>query len=175
MKNYARQHYVDQNPEKHFKTLESYYGDIKSKIFLHASCKKYIDDNELLKKQEVFYVKPSHASSSSSVLLHDLTKRNAFMDGSVFFMIASSIFMGFKELYLCGCGYTYQPLQSGHYYEDWTQLDHEPVDNKHHIMKKFADEYGVKIYNVVPDGFESPVYEKVSWENVVNNVLDKRR
>ena len=46
-----------------------------------------------------------------------------------------------------------------------------PADVKYHIIKEFAESNGVKIYNIVPDGFESPVYEKVSWEYIVENVL----
>ena len=41
----------------------------------------------------------------------------------------------------------------------------------HVAVNDFITSKGVKIFNIVPDGFESPVYKKVSWEYVVENVL----
>ena len=46
-----------------------------------------------------------------------------------------------------------------------------PIDVKHHIINEFAESNNVKIYNIVPDGFESPIYEKVTWEYVVEKVI----
>jgi hypothetical protein len=44
--------------------------------------------------------------------------------------------------------------------------------DKHRTVKEMADSIGVKIWNVTPDRFESPVYEKVTWEHVKNKVLN---
>ena len=52
---------------------------------------------------------------------------------------------------------------------DW--IDNEDVTLQHRRVKEFALEHGVKIYNVVPDGFESPIYEKVTWDYVKQHVL----
>lgn len=143
-------------------------------FFVRAANKRFLEKHGILKGRKVHYIKPHLKQMKLAPLqINDLTKRITLMEGVVFFMIATSIYMGFSELYLCGCGYTYYPLQSGHFYEDWTKLDYKSVNIRHHIMKKFADDHGVKIYNVVPDGFESPIYEKVSWEHVLNNVLRK--
>ena len=50
------------------------------------------------------------------------------------------------------------------------------TDRSAHIaVNDFIISKGVKIYNIVPDGFESPVYEKVSWKYVVENVLPTKR
>lgn len=38
---------------------------------------------------------------------------------------------------------------------------------KHCIVKKFADSNHVKIFSVTPTGFESPVYDKISWDEVL--------
>jgi len=37
---------------------------------------------------------------------------------------------------------------------------------KHRVINNIAISNDVKIYNIVPKGFESPVYEKVSWDEV---------
>lgn len=159
-------------PDYFFQSLESYYGSHKSKMFLHRSNKRYFEQKRLFSNHDIYYVRSSLVSMEDVPILScDITRPSVFMEGSIFFMISTSIYMGFKELYLCGCGYTYQPLQSGHFYDDWVTLDNGPVNDKHHIMKKFADDHGVEIFNVVPDNFESPVYRKVSWGHVLENVL----
>ncbi len=155
------------DPDNFFPLLEDFYRNRKAKIFLHRSGKRYFDKKGFFKNQDIYYVRSSSQMEEAATLTNDLTKDTTFLDGAIFFMIATSIYMGFKELYLCGCGYTYQPLQSGHFYENWTQLDEAPVNHRHRIMKDFADKHGVKIYNVVPDGFESPVYEKISWNQII--------
>ena len=50
-------------------------------------------------------------------------------------------------------------------------VQYRPVASEHLVVKKFAESIGVKMYNVVPQGFESPVYEKISWQEVVSKVL----
>jgi hypothetical protein len=39
------------------------------------------------------------------------------------------------------------------------------------LINNYANSQNVKIKNIVPDNFESPVYEKISWEDVVSNIL----
>jgi len=39
---------------------------------------------------------------------------------------------------------------------------------KHRLLLKIAKENGVSIYNITPDGFESPVYDKISWTEVLD-------
>jgi len=140
-------------------------------IFLHTSARRFIEKHKIFKRRKVYYVNSSSPMELATAQSNDLSKRITFMNGSIFFMIAAAIYMGFKELYLSGCDYTYQPRQSGHFYEDWTLLDDKPVEHIHQITKVFADEQGVEIYNVTPDGFESPIYEKISWDEVVSKTL----
>jgi hypothetical protein len=134
-----------------------------------------------------------------------------FRDGSVFAMIAISMYLGFKELYLCGAGYTYQPLRVFHYYDEpllsraltgaerdallehirlqgveahaitgdadaqrpiW--VSHQPVDERHTVINRYAQMQGVKIYSVVPDGFESPIYSPVSGRELARRLSVER-
>lgn len=145
-------------------------------LFMHVTARKFIEKHNIFEGRKVYYVESSSPIKHATIQSNDLSKRITFMNGVVFFMIAAAIYMGFKKLYLCGCDYTYQPRQSGHFYEDWTLLDDKPVDHIHQIMKDFANDKEVKIYNIVPDSFESPIYEKISWEEVVSKVLtDKQK
>lgn len=161
-------------PAVFFPSIEAAFRDHKTLLFLHASGRRYIQKNGLLCGRDVYYVRGGAPMESALEQVVDLTRPITFMDGSVFFMMAAAVYMGFREIYLCGCGYTYTPLQSGHFYEDWTQIDDRPVDHRHQIAKGIADQQGVRIRNVVPDGFGSPVYEGVSWRWVVEHVLRAR-
>jgi hypothetical protein len=133
-------------------------------------------------------------------------------------MILILIYMGFKEIYLAGAGYTYDPVYELHFYDNlvvprslgrekaeceakravadrnqntgskleyygvWpkddfyrvvcvTRRESDPNKDRHRLMKRYAAERGVRIYNIVPDGFGSPVYEKRTWAEVVKDVL----
>ena len=41
----------------------------------------------------------------------------------------------------------------------------------HIKINKYAKSQGVKIINIIPDNFESPFFQSVSWDHVVNNIL----
>ena len=127
--------------------------------------------------------------------------------------------MGFKEIYLCGAGYTYTPIYQLHFYDNYAfpkSLGNVKAENeakkvvgplnkerntnieyygimkkgdvyrgiyvqkgdvnrkKHMVLNEYSRLQGVKIINIVPDGFESPVYEKTTWEEVIDNVLSSQ-
>ena len=48
----------------------------------------------------------------------------------------------------------------------------EKAHRIHTITNDYAKSKGVKIFNIVPDSFQSPVYDKITWENVKKK-LDK--
>jgi len=148
-----------------------------------------------------------------------LDKRFSIIDGSIFTSVIMLINMGFKEIYLCGAGYTYSPLYYLHFYDNFTfpvtlgkdkavteaqkaiesrnkkidtRLEYYgllekgdlfrgiyirrvnkdyPLWKKHRLLNKYAKSQGVKILNITPEAFESPVYEKINWKEVENSVL----
>jgi len=168
---------------------------------------KWFEQENLLENRKVYYVHTQPLRSDAKMKV-DLTRR-IHGKGSFINMVTAAIYMGFKEIYLCGAGYTYQPMQFFTYYyqpsfpiefpkekrnkvideimkiepvsilriqEDelsyrpiW--VDDRPVSDSHRIMNEFARSVGVMIFNIVPDGFESPIYEKITWKEVENNVL----
>jgi hypothetical protein len=161
------------NAKAYFSDIDHGCVDRKTIFFIRSDWKRFLEKRGIFSGRAVYYVKSNTAMTKAITLCHNLTRRITFMDGSIYFMIAAAIYMGFKELYLCGCGYTYQPLQSGHFFDGWSLCEDRPVDERHRIMRDYADALGVKIYNIVPEGFESPTYEGVTWENVVENVIHK--
>lgn len=149
----------------------------------------------------------------------DLKKRFVTHPGSIFMAIQIAIYMGFKEIYLAGAGYSYYPANEYHFYDSFeadAKLGYDEAEesaklyisqrnkkssgkleylrlvrNKekyygifsqkkslddeqykvHSKIKSIAESNGVKILNIVPDGYESPIYEKISWEKVVKEVI----
>lgn len=49
-------------------------------------------------------------------------------------------------------------------------VEEKSIEYSHIIINKFAEINGVKIRNIVPEGFESPVYDKISWKEVMNTL-----
>jgi hypothetical protein len=149
----------------------------------------------------------------------DLLKRFSTYPGSIFMAIQMAVYMGFKEIYLAGAGYTYSPTNEYHFYDgfetdtsnDYLQAEEmarsfiaermknspskklqyrrlveyngkyrgifsqtKKLDNEHYVahamIKKIAESHGAKIINIVPEGFNSPVYENISWNQVERNI-----
>ena len=183
--------------------------------FYHASIKRYLKKRNLLSNKECYYSLGKPTFSNEDEISFEITKPNQFYNGGLRKMIALAIFMGCKELYLYGCGYTYSPVQAWHFHNCLTmkkdprylsdiQLQekirafykfhpesvygrmktrilnrpdntflvdffyHRPTviesENdfylKHRLIRKYADLNDVRIFNVTPKGYDSPVYEK---------------
>lgn len=185
------------------------YDNPETIFFVDAADRRFLRRHRLLEGRRVHYVKPKCPIEEARVQSVDLTKRVTMLDGSIFAMMAIAMYMGFRELYLCGAGYTYRPLRAFHYYDEpvvpkawpperrqwlfdqirqdsgtepWRIREDGAVERPtwvrwaepspvHRIVREFADSQGVRIYNVVPEGFESPVYEAVSWLTVQDRIL----
>ena len=131
---------------------------------------------------------------------NDISKRITFLDGSLFTMIATAIYMGFKEIILIGTDFALYPQLQYHFYdsptfdksinkEDFESclsdlckahdlellsvletdthfcpkfISKDKVNVRHKITNNFAIKNNVKIFNIVSEGFESPIYEKIA-------------
>ncbi len=185
-------------------TIESFPN---TTFFLFADERKWYEQNNLFKNSKVYYIHSQPLLADSQVEI-DLTRR-IHGQGAIINMITAAIFMGFKEIYLCGAGYTYQPQQFFTYYyqpsfpidfpkEKRTKVIDEimkiepvrilkieqdelsyrpiwvhdsPVSDQHRIINGFARDAGVNIFNITPEGFQSPIYEKVTWDYVKQHIL----
>jgi len=128
-------------------------------LFVSADNARAFAQSDVFAGANLRYIKCFQSLRTATNLRNDLAGKFTFMDGVVYAMIATAIYMGFEEIYLAGCDYTFQPRQSGHFYEDWTKLDQKPVDREHVRLREFADRAGVRIINIAPEGFSSPIYE----------------
>ena len=194
----------------------------KTTLILHSDNHKYIEPNNLFKNKVKYFIKGKKNLCVTEKVPYkinaDLTRRSISGGGSVFFSILIMMYMGFKEIYLCGAGYTYKPIYIWHFYDNIVfpkrmgrekaeiearkaievhnckfsstleyyglfekddfyrvvcinRMDNDLHRDKHRILSNYAKSQGVKIYNIVPDEFESPIYEKISWQDVESEVL----
>jgi hypothetical protein len=187
---------VTRRPHHYFSVLEKACPDPDTVWFLNAHGYRFFQAQKLFRNRHVFYVTRAGATTTP---VFDIAAPMSFVDGGLPFAIVTAIYMGFKEIVLCGCGYTYQPRQEFHFYDSpvlstdfseseafrWSsklaeargvQLrsvlrapdgyrpmfirDH-PTDQIHRIIDGWARARGVTILNLVPDGFESPVYAPI--------------
>lgn len=196
----------------------------KTILILNSDNYKYIEINNLFKDKIKYFVKSKkklHVIEGVSYkTIADLTRRSISGGGSVYLSILIMMYMGFKEIYLCGAGYTYDPVYIYHFYDNFvfpksigreiaeievkkaidsandkhaTNLEYYdlfekdnlyrsicvirkgfgPYKDKHRRLNNYARSQGVKIYNIVPDGFESPIYEKITWQEVESKILPR--
>ncbi len=181
-------------------------------VFLGAGSKKFIEKNKIFKNKNVYYLKPYKPVLEAKNQIIDITKRITIFENVIFMMMAIVMYMGFKEIYLSGNDYTFEPAREFHFYDslvfsktiekriafEWINRIakarnievheimededfYKPVFVKYNknrdaymVVKNFAESKKVKIFNIVPKGFESPIYEKITWVEVVNK-LDLER
>ena len=197
-------------PLTYYKRIDSNING-NCKMFLRSSSENYINKHNLFSQKKKYYLKGSFSMLETDRQEMNLSRRITFLDGSIFTMITTAIFMGFKEIYLIGADYALSPTLQGHFYENVkfpkkigeaiakdliyqfaTVRDVEiyrieedkdyflPIfiqrhnDYQRHIIaNNIAHENGVVIKLVTPNGFQSPVYDQISWENVLESILKK--
>ena len=164
--------YADADPFRNCKkdVLMHYFSLLNEKnenpetiFFLTVNNKSFIEKHGIFQNRNVHYIKASQSMLEAAVQSNNLAERITFLDGSIFFMIAAAIYMGFKELYLCGCGYTYKPVLEWHFYGEYPDISLPgykksifsrdiPEKERLKMIKNFAAEHGVEIYNVRQEG-----------------------
>ena len=204
-----------------YREIDSRFAD-KTALILHSDNYKFIAKHNLFKNKTTYCVKGQkrlHVPRAVPYgVIADLTRRSISGGGAIFFSILIMMYMGFKDIYLCGAGYTYEPIYELHFYDTpmfpetigrgraeiearkavternermGSSLEYHGVQetrygymgicvrrvsydankDKHRILNDYARSQGVGIHNIVPEGFVSPIYEKISWEEVERNIL----
>lgn len=67
----------------------------------------------------------------------------------------------------------YKMMEDEDYYKP-VFVQYNQKKDAHVVVKEFAESRGVKIFNVVPDEFDSSIYKKITWKEVVNNTLKNK-
>ena len=198
-------HYVE-----HYQSVVEAFPN--ATFFLDTADSHLIRKYGLFDGRSVHFIKSKRPMLESAQQSHDLAQRITFRDGSVFALLAIAFHLGFGEIYLCGAGYTYEPLRVFHFYDEpvfragqplterqavqdavfadsgatiagiridgdlerpiWVK--HEPVALQHRIAADYARTLGIRIFNIVPAGASSPVYDPISWPEVVERLRRER-
>lgn len=102
---------------KLYAEINNAFRDKNPIMFFDATLHQYFREQHFLEGKRLHYVLPKEPVAAARVLAGDFTKRITFADGAIFTMIAASIYMGFSEIYLVGCGYTCKPVHQFHFYD----------------------------------------------------------
>ena len=190
------------NPYIFFRHIERRLSK-STRIFLNTSANKFLKSRSLLTDHKLNFINGNGGMFTNKKQANDISKRITFLDGSLFTMIATAIYMGFKEIVLVGADFALYPQLQYHFYDspifdksikkedlesclcdlcktyDLELLSISESDNhfcpkfvskndvndRHKIINDFAKKNNVKILVTVSDGFESPIYEKISLSN----------
>lgn len=191
----------------------------RTTLILNSINYKHYKNEPSIKNRTIFYCKKGNRLALDENVpigkITDMTRRLQG-GGTFYFSILMLMYMGFKEIYLCGSGYTYDPLYYLHFYDmkpfmfplsigyeaaereakkqisiqnkkyssnlsisglyekngffraviTRTTNEVESTIKQHDMVNRYAKSHGVKIINIVPDGFGSPVFEKTTWNEV---------
>ena len=127
-------------------------------------------NSDYFREESIFYTLSDDFVPNSNV--EPFCGVNNSFKGSFTFAIGACVEMGFNEIYLVGADYAKLPLVVGHFYDGEERVnpyEEKVVSQLHHNhkdMKEFCEENGVKLINVLEDGFESPIFESITIEEV---------
>jgi hypothetical protein len=124
-----------------YKDVDKSFSDKETILFLHPTINKIIKKYNLLNNKRTYFIASLYSKNPTSKLSNDLAGVFNFGQGALSFMIAASIYMGFKKIILLGCGYTFNPRQEYHFYARPTYLKSEYDDSS---IFKAAEEYANK-------------------------------
>lgn len=147
--------YID-DINKYYSEVDTVFSNKKTSFLFHATIAEHFRKTGILKNNKKnFYVSKSKIQESS-VLVHELSKPITFSDGAIFVMISASIFLGAKEIYLLGCGYTFSPVQLLHFYDALSHPvglhDREKEVFLDQAKRKYSD-YSISKY-IIRDGMQ---------------------
>jgi len=140
------------------------------KLFLHGSTKSWIDNSDRFNKDSIFYTLSDEFVKDSKI--PPFCGVDASFKGSFTFSVGACVEMGFKEIYLVGADYAKSPLVVGHFYDGEEEINPYPkevvnqLQKNHSEIKKFCEQNGVKLFNVVEQGFESPIFDSIDIQEV---------
>jgi len=208
------------NPQDVHKRIKDMLLINGTKVFFKADDFRFIrkEYEYNINEPNLHFLKYSHdfnLKNQSKIILNE--RFSVFPEGGSFFTsILILIAMGFKQIYLCGAGYSYEPIWGLHFYDNYIypkslgrlktnqKLKHEiekrnksmnsnleihgiyehndyyraiigryteetkdnSLLNNHGLINKFSQSKDVQIINILPDGFKSPIFNSISWDEL---------
>lgn len=134
-------------------------------IFIQASAYMWAKKNHRFKEENTYF------THSDTFIPGDSPPYCGFgriEKGAFSFSIGVAIDMGFEEIYLVGADYTKSPQIIGHFYspEDEIQEHSNELLDFHTKIRNYAYSKNVKIWNIINDGFSSPIFEGIKEKDI---------
>jgi len=129
-------------------------------VFLNSTAHNWVKKNQRYIEDNTFFVSHDAFCEGGEIPYCGLSHK---YKGSFPFSIGIAIELGFKEIYLIGADYCKTPKMIGHFYSPENEVHEQSQEylNLQFELDEYARYKEVKIYNVVDDGFLSPVFEAV--------------
>ena len=122
-----------------YQSVDLSFKSTETKFIFHTSLKRYFAKKNFLKGRDIIYFCGSKTIYDEDAR-YDLSREFSFGAGALPTMIGAALFMGFKEIHLVGCGYTFSPIQLYHFWSrpsvGSTQFDREEAER---YFMNFAD------------------------------------
>lgn len=171
--------YKDQTRDL-YESVDQAFDVTATKFIFHSSLKKYFSKNRFFRNRDVTYFSGAKRIQDDGAR-YDLSSEFSFGKGALPTMIGAALFMGFKEIHLVGCGYTFSPMQLYHFWTrpsvDSAEFDREQAERH---FKKFAETevdsaHDTELYEVQEENGAwlpvftqkyrvNPIYEKLKAE-----------
>jgi len=167
----------ERSPIGYYRCIDKGFTETQTEMFFHYAAYPLLQGFEQIKNRPLHFVAPRPRLAGDPFDLDPSHKLNS-MAGVIYFMMTLSAYMGFKRIYLIGAGWTLQPVEIGHFYDapkDLEGLDHEayarqPVEPLHYEFYPHLQSLGIEVFNLTPDGHQSPVYPSVTVEQVYKSL-----
>lgn len=131
-----------------YSDVDKWFCNKKVTMFFHPSLRPFFIKYKLLKNQTTRFVAGINTRYKKKAS-NNMAGIFNFSQGALSFMIAASIYMGFKKIVLLGCGYTYNPRQEYHFYAHPYYLKSiYDYDSMLHEVKEFSEKAGVLIKEI---------------------------
>lgn len=162
----------------------------KPTLWLHASANHYIGQKSLhheyfserlLREFNIRLIASRGDFATDSEVQDDISLVSNVAIGAMSFNIFLASYLGYKNIYLLGADYTKTPMQIGHLYDNWQQVMSaealaklagfdmlDLLSKRNKKMNDYAMNNGIKIINVIDSGFESPHFNFVYYDDLVN-------
>ena len=101
--------------KRYYDYLDRELGNNGTILFLNADNYNYINRSNYFSNSEKYYLRYSNRINQQ---IQDIDNRYLGGGGTIFNSLEVMLYLGFKEIYLLGAGYTYQPTFYLHFYDN---------------------------------------------------------
>lgn len=165
------------NPNNYFREIEKKIS-LDTNIFFNASSHNFILKNSLFKNHKISYIKSLKPMKDAQKHVFDISKRITLMDGCIFTMISTALYMGFNKIFLIGADYALDPSLIYHFYDQPKFLKDVNINKTKNLIAKFAKIHQLKVKEIKEDDYYyKPVFISnnldYSKHIIVNKISNK--